>query len=145
VPVFVDSNVLVYARDSSEADRQPRAQEWLDRLWRRGVGRLSVQVLHEFYVTVTQKLDPGLPSDEARQDVGDLLRWGPLAMDGRLIQSAWMLQDRYSVAFWDALIIAAARRSTCEYLLSEDLQDGQDFDGTRVVNPSRHRPDELGI
>ena len=145
MPIFVDTNVLVYARDSSEPTKQPLARQWLEALWPRRAGRLSVQVLQEFYVTVTRKLDPGLPAEEARSDVRDLFRWDPLAMDGRLIESAWLLQDQHSVSFWDALIVAAARRSECEFLLSEDLQDGHDFAGTQVVNPFLRPPGDLGL
>lgn len=143
VPIFVDTNVLVYARDGSEADKQARAHEWLAALWRYRLGRVSMQVLHEFYVTVTRKLDPGLPTDEARRDVIDLMRWDPVVPDGQLLQGAWSLQDEHGLSFWDALIVAAARRGECEHLLTEDLQDGHDFGGTRVVNPFVHDPDEV--
>ena len=78
MPVFVDTNVLVYARDASERDKQRRASAWMAHLWRTGSGRLSVQVLQEYYVTVTRKLQPGLPKKDARADVQDLLAWKPL-------------------------------------------------------------------
>ena len=57
--VFVDTNVLVYARDTRDLRKQQRATEWLDRLWRQQSGRTSVQVLNEYFVTVTRKLQPG--------------------------------------------------------------------------------------
>src|SRR5712692_5673330 len=72
--VFVDTNVLVYARDSSERTKHPRARAWLEMLWRERTGRLSTQVLHEYYVTVTRNLKPGLRADEAREDVRDPAR-----------------------------------------------------------------------
>jgi predicted nucleic acid-binding protein len=143
VPVFVDTNVLLYARDVSEPDKQPRARDWMDALWEGRSGRLSAQVLNEFYVVATQKLSPGLPVAEARLDVRDLTSWRPLALDGSLMEEAWSLQDRHPLSFWDSLVVAAANRLSCEYLLSEDFQDGYDFGPTRVVNPFLHRPDEL--
>ena len=54
--VFVDTNILVYCRDASEPEKQQKAMAWMTRLWETGCGRLSFQVLQEFYVTVTQKL-----------------------------------------------------------------------------------------
>jgi predicted nucleic acid-binding protein len=78
---FVDTNVLVYARDASEVEKQARAQEWLEPLWRRRSGRTSFQVLSEFYVTVTQKLSPGMAPEEARRDVRNLLVWQPQPLD----------------------------------------------------------------
>lgn len=141
--VFVDSNVLVYVRDASEPEKQKAAAEWMRALWEARTGRLSTQVLSEFYVTVTGKLDPGLERAEARADVRSLAAWHPLATDRSLIASAWEIEDRFGLSFWDALIVAAARRARCTHLLTEDLQDGQDLDGTLVIDPFRHRPDSV--
>ena len=71
--VFVDTNVLVYSRDSSEPTKQPVAEAWRRALWQSRAGRLSVQVLNEYYVTVTRKLTPGMPRDQAREEIEDLL------------------------------------------------------------------------
>ena len=109
---------------------------WIEYLWRDRLGRLSIQVLQEFYVTVTQKLDPKLPKETARQDVRDLLSWRPIVSDAKLIADAWSAQDRHKTSWWDSLIIAASQSAGCRYLLSEDLQDGQVFDNIEVVNPS---------
>ena len=67
--VFVDSNVLVYARDTSEPEKQKKALAWIECLWSSGAGRLSFQVLQEFYVPVAEKLKPGLDVAHARSDV----------------------------------------------------------------------------
>lgn len=133
--VFVDTNVLVYSRDASEPDKQARAIDWLDELWRDRRGRLSWQVLHEFYVTVTQKLDPGMTAERARAEVRDLANWEPVSADRGLVEEAWALQDRFSLSFWDALIVGAARKAGCDVLLTEDLQPGQRFDELEVVDP----------
>ncbi|MCZ6507973.1 MAG: PIN domain-containing protein [Acidobacteria bacterium] len=141
--VFVDTNVLVYSRDASEAEKQPLASAWLLRLWESRRGRLSVQVLNEFYVTVTRKLDPGMSAEQARADVRDLRSWEPIDLDTALIETAWSVQDRFVVSFWDSLIVAAAQTTQCRYLLTEDLQEGQLFSGVEVVNPFRRPPSEL--
>lgn len=133
--VFVDTNVLVYHRDSTEPEKQRRAAEWMAHLWETGTGRLSLQVLHEYYVTVTRKLDPGLPASDAREDVGALRAWHPLPPDADLMEEAWAIEDRFGLSFWDAMIVAAARRLDCEILLTEDLQDGQDLGGMVVRSP----------
>ena len=86
--VFVDTNVLVYSRDASEPDKQQRAMAWMTRLWQDQNGRLSYQVLQEYYTTVTQKLKPGLPADIARTDVRALITWNPLPVDATVIEGA---------------------------------------------------------
>ena len=106
--VFVDTNVLVYARDAGEPDKQPRAEEWLAHLWRSAAGRVSAQVLREFYVTVTAKLDAAVPRSEARKDVRDLLAWRHDIEEAHLVEDAWRIEDRHKIHWWDALIVAAA-------------------------------------
>lgn len=115
----------------------------MDALWANASGRLSTQILNEFYVVVTKKLSPGLPVDDARMDVRNLAAWHPLAVDTPLIEAAWSLQDATPLSFWDALVVAAANRLSCGHLLSEELQDGQRFGPTTVVNPFRHAPSEI--
>ena len=142
--VFVDTNVLVYARDtSSEAEKQPLAEAWMRHLWQERSGRLSFQVLHEFYVTVTGKLDPGLEPAEARNEVRTLLAWQPISMDRRVLEGAWSVQDRYQLAWWDSLIVAAARAAGCRYLLTEDLQHGQILEDLAILSPFESSPDAL--
>lgn len=137
MPVFVDTNVLVYARDRSDARKHERALEWMRHLWETGEGRLSVQVLQEFYVTATRKLEPGLPPEVARADVEDLSAWRPITIDVAVLEAAWSIEDRFALSFWDALIAAAAHVAACAVLLSEDLQHGMDLEGVRVVDPFR--------
>lgn len=134
-PIFVDTNVLVYVRDSTEPEKQARAAEWMARLWEGGSGRVSMQVLQEYYVTVTGKLDPGMPRAEAREDVAALRTWNPLAPDAGVLEDAWSAEDRWGLSFWDAMIVATARRQGCGVLLTEDLQDGQNLDGLLVRSP----------
>lgn len=139
--VFVDTNVLIYKMELDHPAKQRRALDWMTELWTSAAGRLSFQVLQEFFVKVTQK-KPDL-RDEARAEVRDLLAWRPLTVNAALLQDAWKIQDRYRLSFWDSLIVAAARSASCRWLLTEDLQAGQDFDGVTVVNPFLTAPGDL--
>lgn len=140
--VFVDTNVFLYALDDSEPEKQPVADAWIRRLWERRSGRVSVQVLQEFYVNVT-RLDPGLDPAEARIEIGALDAWHPIGNDASLLRSAWKIEDRFGFSFWDSLVVAAAQRAACDVLLTEDLQDGRVLDGLTVVDPFAHTPDSI--
>jgi len=144
-PVFVDTNVLLYAVDEGEPGKHQAAKEWRDHLWRSGRGRVSYQVLQEFYVQALRKNPKRTAA--ARAEVRDLLAWDPIPVDGGVVEAAWDLQDRYSLSFWDALIVAAAQAAECGYLLTEDLSHGQILDGVRVISPFEASPaalDEVG-
>ncbi len=143
MPVFVDTNVLVYARDVSEPDKQPRALAWIEYLWRTQTPRLSYQVLQEYYATTTRKLKPGLSPEAARADIRDLLAWRPVPVGAEMLEAGWLAEDRFGLSCWDALIVAAARITGCEHLLTEDLQHGSDLDGLQVVSPFRTQPGSL--
>lgn len=138
--VFVDTNVLLYEWDALAGDKQVRAASWLAELWRTRRGRLSYQVLAEYYVTATQKLKPGLAPEAARRNVRTYLAWHPIVTDSRLIEAAWDAQDEFRLSWWDALIVAGAKAARCRYLLTEDLQHGQDLDGLVVLSPFKADP-----
>ena len=143
--VFVDTNVLVYVRDRTDDDKQRRAAEWVSALWEARLGRLSVQVLQEYYVTLTMKLNPARTAEEVREDVIALHAWRPAPIDLDTLERAWDLQDRFAFSWWDSLIVSAAAGMRCRYLLSEDLQDGQVVDGLTILSPFTRSPaDVLG-
>lgn len=112
----------------------------MESLWRSRNGRISHQVLQEYYVTLTRKLRPGLPASLARDDVRALIEWNPIATDSALLERAWAVEERFQVSFWDALIIAAAAASGASMLLTEDLQEGAEIEGVLIVNPFRTFP-----
>jgi predicted nucleic acid-binding protein len=141
--VFVDTNVLVYTRDASEPEKQQQAMDWMTYLWTSQTGRLSFQVLQEFYVTVTQKLQPGMEPQSARNDVRSLFAWHPIEVGARTMQGAWVIQDRFKLSWWDALIVSAAQIAECLYILTEDLQENQVFGNVKVIDPFLHSPESI--
>jgi predicted nucleic acid-binding protein len=133
--VFVDTNILVYARDIRYPRQQSVASEWLRGLWHGRSGRTSLQVLSEYYITVTRKQKPGLSSDEAWDDVLAFLTWDPQPVDADVMVRAREIERRYRMSWWDAAIVAAAQIQSCTVLLSEDLPHGMAFGALTVRNP----------
>jgi predicted nucleic acid-binding protein len=139
--VFVDTNVLIYAVDSGDPFKQRIAQRWRSELWKRRAGRISYQVLQEYYASVTRKWAGARL--QVRDDILDLMSWQPVTIDFVLLDVAWKVQDRHKLSFWDALIVAGATAASCKYLLTEDLQNGQRIEGVTVVNPFSLDPAEI--
>jgi predicted nucleic acid-binding protein len=134
-PTFVDTNVLVYAKQANEPVKQPVAAQWMERLWQEQLGRLSTQVLSEYYVTVTRKIKPARSAADAWDDVRDFLSWNPQPMDQELMHRAHEVEQRHKLSWWDSLIVAAAQLQSCGLLLTEDLQHGATYGNVRVRNP----------
>lgn len=132
---FVDTNILVYARDRHAGTKYAIARDLLERLWAERSGALSTQVLQEFYVNVRRKPSKPLSSQEARQIVSDYLSWDVVINTGDSILAAIDLEEQFQLSFWDALIVHAAQASGAETLYSDDLADGQRYGSVKVVNP----------
>jgi predicted nucleic acid-binding protein len=132
---FVDTNILLYAHDESAAAKRDRARALVEQLWESRDGCLSVQVLQEFFVSVTRKIAKPLDPETAKGIVADFSRWHlhvPAADD---VLAAIDIHQRTGISFWDAMIIRSAAEIGCAVLYSEDLNAGQEYSGVRVENP----------
>lgn len=132
---FVDANVLVYAFDSSADTKKTQAEMLLARLWDAGTGCLSVQVLQEFFVTVTRKVADPISPAEAAERIREFGVWRVFSPTADDVLRAIALQKDASLAFWDAMIVHAAAELQCDVLWTEDLNDGQLIQEVRVRNP----------
>jgi predicted nucleic acid-binding protein len=130
---FFDTNVLVYADDQASPAKQNRAIELVAEHRRGGTGVVSLQVLQEYFVTVTRKLN--LEVRIARRKVELLSEFDVAAPDVNDILAAIDLNRLHDINFWDALIIRSAKQSGCSVLLTEDMQGQREVDGLRIVNP----------
>ena len=130
--VFVDTNVVVYAFDRADANKQRIAIELL-----KGSERLvlSTQVLLETWWVLTRRLTEPLEKGEASEVIDRLSELPVVSTDPQLVLQAIATSRRCEIAVWDALIIEAARAAGCNRVLSEDLQTGQDFGGVTIENP----------
>jgi predicted nucleic acid-binding protein len=141
--VFVDSNVLLYAVDLRIPEKRDPSLAWMAHLWSRNAGRISWQVLVEFYANAIRKLK--VPRDDARSVVRLYSEWNPSPPNTAAMERAWYWCDHARINFWDALILAAAEQAGCRWLLSEDFQAGQAFDGITVVHPFTSSPRDFGL
>jgi predicted nucleic acid-binding protein len=141
--VFVDTNVFLYRFDDVNPEKRQRATDWFKALWSEAAGRLSWQVVFEFYANATRKtkVAPGI----ARAAVNEMLEWEPELPCVSAIERAWYWCDQAQINFWDALIVASAEQAGCRWLLSEDFQAGRRFGGMTVLNPFENSPSELGL
>ena len=135
VVAFVDTNILIYAHDLDAGLKRERAMAKLRELWDSGTGRLSVQVLQEFYVNATQKLATPIARSTAREVIKTYGVWIRHATTAETVTRATEISDMARISFWDALIVASAEEVNADELLSEYLNDGQEIAGIRIVNP----------
>jgi predicted nucleic acid-binding protein len=132
---FFDTNVLVYADDDDAPSKQRLARDLVYEHRRGGTGVVSLQVLQEYFVTVTRKLK--LDPRTARRKVELLSEFDVAAPQVADILAAIDLHRLHGFSFWDALVLRTAQQSGCRVLLSEDFQEGREIDGIQVVNPFR--------
>jgi len=135
IPVFVDTNVLLYEVSTNPSEAGKRDAERAILL--AGDYGFSVQVAQEFFVNATGKLKPPISSADAMKFLQGILPGEVVGMDFTMFLEAVKLRERFQISYWDAAIVAAAKRLEATTLYSEDLADGQSFDGVKVLNPFR--------
>lgn len=131
---FIDTNVLIYAYDVDARAKRDIASGILRQLWDERTGAVSPQVLQEFYVNVTRKIAAPLSKPLARAVVDSYVAWCVDTTPAE-ISAAFRIEDEAGIGFWDALILAAARKAGAARLLTEDLNAGQVIAGVTVENP----------
>ena len=134
--ILIDTNVLVYAYDRSEPEKQRRALQVLDGLTRAGTGCLSAQVLSEFFVNVMLKIVAPLSIAQAIERIEHYVQLCPVFdVTAQVVLEAVRGTQEHSLSFWDAQIWAAARLNQVRVIFSEDLNPGSVVEGVRFVNP----------
>ena len=130
---FFDTNILVYADDKAAPAKQRRSIELVAQHRRARTGVLSLQVLQEYFVTVTRKLH--VEATIARRKVELLAELDVFIPDVDDVLAAIDVHRLHGFSFWDALVLRAAKEAACTVLYSEDLQPGRSIDGVKIVNP----------
>jgi predicted nucleic acid-binding protein len=131
--VFLDTNILVYSMDSYNKDKQGRCRSLLRNVTNDMHGVISTQVMQEFYVTATKKL--GAEPLTVKDIMNSFNRFEVVGITPDIINSAVDCSILNRLSFWDALIVAAAESAHCDFLWTEDLNNGQVIRGVKVENP----------
>lgn len=132
--VFFDSNIFVYGSDKACPDKMKIARNLIASVAEKGNGVISTQNLQEFYNASTKKLRRD--KNEVKENVEQIAELFPVVqINVPLITKAVDLQIRYQLSFYDALIVATASKENCVICYSEDLNNGQIYDGVKIINP----------
>ena len=132
---FFDTSVLVCGYDRRDPAKRELSLDLLGDAIQSGTGAVSAQVLSEFFTTVTRHLPDPMSIEIAEMIVGEIASMQVIEIDAALIRRAIGVCRRSQISYWDALVVAAARRARCTRILSEALTPEQSYDGVMVVNP----------
>jgi predicted nucleic acid-binding protein len=132
---FVDTNILVYAYDETAGAKRDKARALVVDLLRTREGCLSMQVLQEFFVSLTRKIREPLESGEAARRVRYLSEWTLHVPERSDLFAAIDLHRDLRISFWDAMLIQSARRLGCRLIWTEDLTNGRSYAGVTARNP----------
>lgn len=140
-PDFLDSNVVIYAYDTSVAAKQRIAQALVGRA-QAGDFVISTQVLAEFCSTFLHKMSPPASPKDIAAILQVLAPIKVVSPDDEIVRRAVEAHAQYGIHFYDGMIVAAAERARCNRIWSEDLNPNQKYFGIEVTNPFKatHRP-----
>ena len=131
--IFIDTNILIYTLDQKNIEKRDRARKIVKKVVESHQPVISTQVIKEFYVVATNKLKAD--SIVVKNIVHNFHNMEIVNNDLDLIEQAIDISVLSQLSFWDSLIIAAAEKANCEYVLSEDLNSGQNYRGIKLFNP----------
>jgi predicted nucleic acid-binding protein len=132
---FVDTNILVYARDEGAGEKHATVAKTVADLWESRNGISNTQVLQELYVALTRKVASPVTRNIARRIIRNYMAWELALNDGVILLHAGEIEENYRLSFWDGLIVAAAYSKNAAVILIEDLNHGQNIEGIRIRNP----------
>lgn len=135
VKAFFDTNILVYAFDKKEPEKQAIAKRLISQFGSDGQLIVSTQVLQELYVTLSKMGQQSLPAEDAEEIVNDFAEYPLVQVDKMIISSAMKRHRSEAFSFWDSLIVEAALQANCQILFSEDMQDGRQIGQLVIQNP----------
>jgi predicted nucleic acid-binding protein len=135
---FLDTNIFVYAHDPTDNIKTAKARSLITEAYASSRGVISEQVICEFCNVAVTKFATQMTTDDIVATIETELK--PLLLastsdQARLYDKTLRLRDRYSLSFYDALIIESATYFKCEIVYSEDMQHGANYGGIKVVNP----------
>jgi predicted nucleic acid-binding protein len=130
---FLDSNIIVYANDAADEQKQEMAINLIQKHMRDGSGVISTQVMQEYAVNAVQKLGQAVPVVMHQLYLLESLT--VVVIKPELVRRGLEIKTLYGLSYWDSLILAAAESAGCSQVLSEDLNSGQAYCGMRWTNP----------
>lgn len=140
--VFVDTNVLIYARDRRQEEKRHTARLWLGRLSADGSARVNLQVLNELtrWILANERRDD---LAAIREEIDALRVWGEKPLDHDEVDLGWAIRRQFGFQWFNCLLIAAAYLSGCRYFLTEDMVHRAQFDTLSLINPFLSSPDDI--
>ena len=141
--VLLDTNVLLYAIDDLDLAKRDQARAWIAACWTKRCGRISTQVLNEFYSKARRKFSSAIGAGDARAEVRRYQHWKPWQIDHATVETAWAIESRYGLNYWDALVVASAQHQGCSHVITEDLQHAHQIDSVQILNPFLVGPEVL--
>jgi predicted nucleic acid-binding protein len=137
-PRLIDTNILVYAYDSSEKVKHSICKTIIKEVWLKGGGIVTLQNLMEFFAVVTMKVEKPLPIETAKTIIEDILKsekWNVIDRDANTFIKAMELVIKYYLPLWDSLIIACMLENNIKEILTENIKDFEKISGIIAVNP----------
>jgi predicted nucleic acid-binding protein len=129
----VDTNILIYVHDPREKKKQDIASDLVVNL---ADGVLVWQAVCEFLSASRKLAALGYDFDQAVKDIRALMtQWTTALPSWQILDRAVSLLQRYSLSYWDSMLIAACLEAGVETLYSENFSGYDEIDGLKIINP----------
>ena len=133
---FIDTNIWFYVfTQSKKPEEQTKRQKAIDLIQSDIKISLSVQVINELSFNLIRKAN--FQETALKSLIQSFYQnYQIIGLTETILLTATDLRQRYSLSFWDGLIVSATLESGCKILYSEDMQHQQKIDNQlTIINP----------
>jgi len=132
--IFLDTNILLYAKIDDGSDKHSECHRLLSTTLVGSEIVVSTQVLNEYYVNANKK---HIPHTEIQSTISQFISdFEVISLTKELIPETFNILNRYKFSYWDSNIVSAALEGNCDILYTEDLSNGQIINNRlRIINP----------
>lgn len=135
---LIDTNILVYAIDTSEGDKHEVSKDILMQIWKEGGGVVCLQNLMEFFVVITKKVENPIDVGKAKTIVEDFLKsdnWEIIDRDEDTFSNAMNLVSEHNIHLWDAVIAACMKENNITEIVTENKKDFDKIKDIKITVP----------
>lgn len=134
--IFIDTNVFIYFFSPKVFEKKEISSNIIKASFKSDRFCISYQVIQEFSNVMLTKGQPPMKGQDISSFIEKIL--DPICSffpTTEFYKNALKLREKNKLSYYDSLIVLAAVELGCDYLLSEDFNDGAKINKLKIINP----------
>jgi len=142
--VFIDTNIFIYFFSTKDLEKKKISSNIIKASFKSDRFYVSYQVIQEFSNVMLTKGQPPMKEKDILSLIDKIL--DPICSfypNINFYKNALKLREKNKLSYYDSLIALAALDLDCDYLFSEDFNDGAKINKLKIINPFKNNNQKL--